>query len=159
MKTILAIDPGPEESAFVVFNRESIGYYGKRRNIDLLLAIENRDFECHELVLERVASFGMPVGEEVFETVFWTGIFAQAWGGLYHRIKRHQVKMHLCQNMRAKDGNIRQALIDKFGGKQETKKGGTLHGISGDVWSALAVGITYLETCSTTELTAEQLTG
>ena len=57
--------------------------------------------------------------------------------------------MHLCGNMRARDGNIRQALLDRFGGKDRAigRKGsyGPLHGISGDCWSALAVGVTWLE--------------
>jgi hypothetical protein len=96
---------------------------------------------------------GMAVGAEVFETCFWSGRFAERWfdnGGTWDRIKRHQVKMHICGNMRAKDANIRTALIDMFGpGKEKaigTKKNpGPLYGVSGDVWQALAVAVTYAE--------------
>lgn len=90
----------------------------------------------------------MPVGAEVFETVFWSGRFAQAWGLNFHRIKRHEVKMHLCHNMRAKDGNIRQALIDKLGPQGVKKSPGPTYGISGDCWSALAVAVTFVESKS-----------
>ena len=32
---------------------------------------------------------------------------------------RQEVKLHLCNSARAKDANIRQALIDRFGGKDK----------------------------------------
>ena len=67
----------------------------------------------------------------------------------YKKIYRMDVKMYLCNNTRAKDGNIRQAIIDRYpangGGKTPqigTKKHpGPLYGVSKDVWSALAVAI------------------
>jgi hypothetical protein len=45
--------------------------------------------------------------------------------------------------MKAKDGNIRQALIDRFGVVGTKKNQGWFYGFSGDIWSAYAVGITY----------------
>lgn len=33
------------------------------------------------------------------------------------RIPRLKVKVHLCHDSRAKDANIRQAILDRFGGK------------------------------------------
>ena len=57
------------------------------------------------------------------------------------------MKLNLCGNPRAKDANIRQAIIDRFGGKAAaigTKKNpGPLYGVSGDVWAAIAVGLTW----------------
>jgi hypothetical protein len=52
------------------------------------------------------------------------------------------VKMHLCGTTKAKDSNIRQAIVDKFGGIQATKKGGSLYGINSHVWPALGVALT-----------------
>ena len=53
--------------------------------------------------------------------------------------------MALCKNNRAKDKNIRQALIDRFGpGKAAigTKKApGPLYGLKSHLWSALAVAV------------------
>ena len=74
--------------------------------------------EIDELVIEMIASYGMPVGKEVFETCVWIGRFIQV-GNIYQKsnsyIYRKEEKMNLCHSMKAKDSNIRQALIDRFG--------------------------------------------
>ena len=149
---ILAIDPGPEESAYVVLLNGKIDpdRFGKQKNESLLdrLRYGPSHWGSNILAIEQVACMGMAVGAEVFETVYWTGRFVQAWGLTFERIKRHQAKMHLCGNMRAKDANIRQALIDKLGKPGNKKAPGGTYGISGDVWSALAIGVTFLETRS-----------
>jgi len=59
---------------------------------------------------------------------------------------RKDVKMHLCQSMRAKDGNIRQALLDRFGPVGTKKTPGPLFGVKSHVWAALAVAVTASET-------------
>ena len=145
--TVLAIDPGPEESAHVLYRGDCIPTFGKCGNEELLGMLRNYPPWNVPLVIEKIASFGMPVGAEVFETVFWSGRFAEVWKGDFHRITRHQVKMHLCHSARANDGTIRQSIIDRFGGKEKAigKKSsrGPLYGISGDVWSALAVALTF----------------
>ena len=95
----------------------------------------------------------MAVGAEVFETVYWIGRFAERAIQLDHaaeRVFRRDVKLHLCGNSRAKDANIRQALIDRYGGKEQAigrkASQGPLYGLSGDCWSALAVAVTFAET-------------
>jgi hypothetical protein len=147
MGHVIGLDPGPERSALVVFDGTApeITRYGA--NPDIL------DFLCDyrsilPLVIEQVASFGMPVGEEVFGTVFWSGRFAQAYGFDYvRRLKRLEVKMALCHDSRAKDSNVRQAILDMYGGKARAigrkASPGPLYGISGDLWSALAVAIAW----------------
>ena len=102
------------------------------------------------VVIEKVESFGMAVGEEVFETVFWSGRFAEAVDPVpVGRLGRRAVKLAICGDPRAKDPNIRQALIDRYGGKDRavgTKAApGPLHGVAKDVWAALAVAIAWLE--------------
>ncbi|HET6477318.1 MAG TPA: hypothetical protein VFH93_14740 [Thermoleophilia bacterium] len=45
-----------------------------------------------------------------------------------------------------KDANIRQALLDRFGGPAAVGRKaapGPLYGIARDVWSALAIAVTY----------------
>jgi hypothetical protein len=154
MTTIIAIDPGPTESAFVHYDEGRLIHFGKVPN-DEMLAITGERY-ADQLVIEQVASFGMAVGEEVFETVFWSGRFAQMWASTYgrdvHRVKRHAVKMAMCGNTRAKDGNIRQAIIDRYGGVEGKAKAigtkrepGPLYGVSADVWQALALAITFDE--------------
>ncbi len=92
---------------------------------------------------------GMAVGREVFATVFWSGRFAQAWsehhgnGGTWSMLPRRAVKLALCSSMKAKDTNIRQALLDRYGGAASAKKGGPLYGLKSHMWSALAIAETY----------------
>lgn len=148
---ILAIDPGPAESAWIVFENGTPVLWEKLPNRKLIHAIRDEQYrDCDHLAIEMVQSFGMSVGAEVFETVFWAGQFVEAWHPQEHTlVYRKDVKMHLCHSMRANDSNIRQALIDKFGGSTaigKKKTPGPLYGISGDVWSALAVAVTFDET-------------
>ena len=147
--TALTIDPGPKQSAWLV-----LGSRGMPRafaiwpNHRLLLALRNGEFtaELTDLVIEKVEGYGMPVGWETFETVFWSGRFTEAAQPLtVTRIGRKAVKLHLCGSLRAKDPNIRQALIDRYGGSDAIGRKadpGPLYNISKDVWSALAVAVT-----------------
>jgi len=148
---ILAIDPGPVESGWVLLS-ETTGLptdHGIADNgtlIDSLRQVVPAD----SVVIERVESFGMAVGAEVFETVYWSGQFAEAvYPTLVYRLARRAVKLHLCGSVRAKDTNIRQALIDRFGGKDIAigTKGhpGPLHGITSHKWSALALAVTLAD--------------
>ena len=59
----------------------------------------------------------MPVGKEVFETCVWIGRFIQIFNSKIntHFIYRKDEKINICNSMKAKDSNIRQALIDRFG--------------------------------------------
>ncbi len=151
---VIAIDPGPEKSALVVFNGTGVQgatFYGP--NEEILSWLKGKSnlpvrFSFGPLVIEKIACYGLPVGAEVFETVYWSGRFAEAYGAEnVHRITRNEVKNHLCHSSRAKDGNVRQSLVDRFGGKEKAigKKAtpGPLYGVSGDQWAALAVAVTF----------------
>lgn len=148
-QTVLAIDPGPTRSAWLVLGPEGVRSFAHVENEHILAFLRaGLSSEVGTVVIEKVESFGMAVGAEVFETVYWSGRFAEAAHPLpVHRIGRKAVKLHLCQSMRAKDANIRQALIDRYGPDAIGKKAnpGPLYGISGDVWSALAVAVTYID--------------
>jgi len=141
---ILAIDPGPTHSAFVDWNGSEISAMGIPENQVLVDNINQfTDGIRGNLVIEQVASYGMPVGAEVFETVFWSGRFAQAFRGQFHRLPRIKIKQHLCHDSRAKDGNIRQALIDRFGPPGTKRSPGLLYGVKKDIWAALALAVTW----------------
>lgn len=117
---IIAIDPGNKESAWLrlecfQYGGDRIIDFGKHPNEDILSILATTYAE--HLAIEMVQSFGMAVGASVFDTVFWAGRFAQMWRdkpGKFSLVYRKDVKLHLCNSMRAKDGNIRQALIDRF---------------------------------------------
>lgn len=144
---MIAIDPGPVQSAVVLYERGVVREHRTATNavvrgvLGLWGAVPG-----DVLVIEQIASYGMAVGEEVFETCVWSGRFIEVWDHpdrKWARIKRHEIKMHLCGSTRAKDANVRQALIDRFGGPHATKKGGALYKVKGDEWQALAVAITW----------------
>ena len=150
---ILAIDPGTDQSGWCVFDGEVVVASGVMPNAEMLEYVQRSHFEvnAHGLAVEMIASYGMPVGREVFETCVWIGRFIQAWyrpEGV-QLIYRRDVKLHLCGSPKAKDANIRQALLDRFprigGGKTPqvgTKaKPGPLYGVSSHAWAALAVAV------------------
>jgi hypothetical protein len=96
--------------------------------------------------IEQVRSYGMAVGAEVFDTCVETGRFVQAvadWvvGREVILIPRMDVKMHLCHSPRAKDGNVRQALLDRLGPVGTKSNRGPCYGVSGHAWAALAVAV------------------
>jgi len=97
------------------------------------------------LVVEQIASYGMAVGAEVFLTCFESGRFVEAWGREFAMLTRLAVKLHLTGQPRAKDANVRQALVDRFGGPAALKKGGPLYKVAGDSWSALAVACAWAD--------------
>ena len=71
------------------------------------------------VVIEQVESYGMAVGREVFETVRWAGRFEEAAHPVpVALLPRRTVKLHLCGSPRANDGNVRMALLDRFGGRE-----------------------------------------
>jgi hypothetical protein len=153
---ILAIDPGNKDSAYVLYDTETklpISWE-KTSNAEVLALIECSDAD--QLYLEMIASYGMPVGASVFETCIMIGRCIEVWGRTgfradleAHFIYRREVKLHLCNSAKAKDANVRQALIDRYGGKEKAigKKAipGPLYGMKADCWAALGVAITAAE--------------
>ena len=109
---IIAIDPGTAESAWCVLDEGVPSAIGKEEN--RLIVDKMRQgfapFDHGLLAVEMVASYGMPVGKEVFETVLWIGRFVEAWDngvGAYRLIYRKDVKLFHCHSLRANDSNIR----------------------------------------------------
>jgi len=159
---VLAIDPGNKESAYALLTPDYEIYLGNagagKFPNDLMLGIVI-DFaeqlrEEMTVVIEMVASYGMAVGKEVFDTCVWIGRFAQAAherGCRVDFIYRMEEKMAICHDSRAKDSNIRQALIDRFAkhdkktGKGTKTKPDTFYGFRADMWAAFAVGVTWLD--------------
>lgn len=157
---ILAIDPGTTDSAYVLMNDD---YTIKNRNFykfknELVLKTIKDIGGIYDdgmtVVIEMVASYGMGVGQEVFDTCVWIGRFTQAAtdaGCPVHYVFRMEEKMTLCHNSKARDSNIRQALIDRFAkidkknGKGTKKNPDVFYGFSKDIWSAFAVGVTWLD--------------
>lgn len=153
---ILAIDPGCYESAYCLIDTKTKipVKFGKVDNEDLLLIIEELKGTYYALAIEMVASYGMRVGSEIFETCVWIGRFyerAITKVGDIDLIYRKDVKKHFGVKTRSKeklpnaDSQIRTALINQFGEVGTSKDKGYFYGFKADIWSAYAVGITYIE--------------
>jgi len=143
---ILAIDAGNVESAYCLIEKDTYKpiEFAKVDNTQILMKIMELDYD--DLILEMIASYGMPVGASVFETCVWIGRFIQARKCPdFEYIYRKEEKMNLCGSMKAKDSNIRQALIDRFGEVGTKKNQGWFYGFKKDVWASYAVGITWLD--------------
>lgn len=144
---ILAIDPGNENSAYsLMYSDYRIIDKGLLDNETLLIKIKNMKFD--KLIIEMVASYGMSVGATVFDTCVWIGRFIELCVEQkipYERIYRIEEKMYICHDSRAKDANIRQALIDRFGEVGTKKNPGWFYGFKKDIWASYAVGVTYLD--------------
>jgi len=149
MNPVLAIDPGPERSAYLEYfpSTHTVTVGDITNNNNVLYALKRR--RTGIIVIEWIESYGMAVGASIFETVYWIGRFRQAADmARFERVTRREVKLYLCNSARAKDTNIRQSLLDKFGGTKQAaigtkKQPGPLYGIKTHLWAALAVAITY----------------
>lgn len=152
---LLAIDPGCTESAYVVIDQECRPlWFDKTENYNLLGLLADAqtrdDWQAGSLAVEMVASYGMPVGAEVFETCVWIGRFWEVGsqiGMRCERVKRQPVKLHHCHSSKANDATVRQALVDRFAmghrnyGKGTKANPGWFYGFRADVWQAYALAV------------------
>lgn len=147
---VLALDPGTTETGWVIFDGKRVIATGIDSNEVVLDRIRMRikpaavHWAFDTIAIEMIASYGMAVGREVFETCVWIGRFQQAWHAPDEVLKvyRKDVKMHLCGTTKAKDPNIRQALLDLLGPQGTKKEPGPLYGVKSHAWAALGVAVT-----------------
>lgn len=150
---IVAVDPGTTESAYVVYDTDKGEpvQSAKILNQDLIDKINfDSDFIASDhCVIEMLKSYGNAMGDSCLMTCVWVGRFIEAWHQEYTLIPRATIKTNVCGHPRAKDSNVRQALIDLYGGKDKAvgkkKTPGVLYGFKADMWAALAVAITYAD--------------
>ncbi len=151
---ITAIDPGSDKSAFVYWDTETerVGRHGIVPNevlVDELTTIW-RD----SLVIEDMQwrGFTKGVGKEVFPTLIWIGQFKQA-GRLTNceifLLKRPAIKKHMLGKVIGTDGEVRHAILWRFGGTEKaigTKAApGPVYGLRTHEWQALAVALTHAD--------------
>jgi hypothetical protein len=168
--TILAVDPGNTESAYVLIDRNCVPLeFGKLPNDELLdhIAVQwvsNDDkWDIEHIAIEMVASYGMAVGADVFETCVWIGRFQQMvldrFSASPQLVKRHPVKLHHCHSAMAKDPNITQALVDRFAAGQPNHGKGTkaapgwFYGFRADIWQAYALAVYAADMFASEEVT------
>lgn len=160
---VLAIDPGPEKSSWVLWcpATERVQQGGDQvANGDLETLLSSRD-ECRtaclcdvaQLVIERpVVLGGHGASAALLETAYWAGVFTGAWPGDTDLLTYHRVRSHLTQCGSAKEAQVKQALISRFApsgfgkeGKGTVKAPGPFHGVAGHMWSAVAVAVAWCD--------------
>jgi len=140
---IMGVDPGPEETAFIVVESEpfKVTDRGILDNQQFLYRVEK--MWISKIAVEDVQCYGMSVGQSVFDTCKQIGRIEDR---LRHRnlffYKRPTIKAHFCNSARAKDANVNQVLRDRFGGKN---KGQPLEGVKSHIWAALAVAVYHYD--------------
>lgn len=157
---ILSIDPGNIETGYAVINANSKEplCFGKVNNRlleykirdDLFLDPKGYPLNIDLVVIELVRSYGMAVGQSVFDTCIQIGRFAVLCEQKKYAvdyIPRKEYVTEFCGSSRAKDGNVIQYLIDRFApdtpnrGKGSKKEPGWFYGFKADVWQAYALGV------------------
>jgi hypothetical protein len=85
------------------------------------LRVENLE----ALIIETPKPRGEPSSSQLYETAIWIGRFVEAvnnrcpWGFIFHQ----QTCMAVCRSSHAKEPQIRQGLIELFGGKTIARGG------------------------------------
>lgn len=158
----LAIDPGTNQSAYcVIADDNAILAMDIMPNDELCSFLQSdhpKVLQVQLTAIEMIACYGMPVGRETFETCVWIGRFVECLTQGHPllpiaKIFRRDVKLFLCNSVKAKDANVRQAILNLYessgGGKTPqigTKsKRGPLYGVKSHIWAALGVAIYYQE--------------
>ena len=136
---ILSLDPGTTHTAFVQFDHGKIVDHGHLPNAEIRQILIGREYD--RVACEMIASYGMAVGASTCETCVWIGRFIEVARVDVELIYRKDIKLFLCGTMRAKDANIRQALLDKVGPQGTKKTPGPTYGIKSHTWAALAVAV------------------
>jgi len=163
---ILGIDPGPEDSAAVVYDTatkiilwKSDTVTGKHLNTQLLgffMAWQNR-FTFTQIVIESMDCRGVPLNHWVRETLIWIGRFKEkllGWGYTEEQITLllpTKIRSTLCGTSKCTLKDEKEVIIDhldpmrRFGqhGKGTKKAPGPFYGFTKDLWQAMAVVVAY----------------
>ena len=138
-------------SAYVLVNDELEPIRHEKIDNEAMLNVVNSE-TYDSIVVEMIASYGMPVGREVFDTCRMIGRIeecAARRGMSVGLVFRRDEKLALCNSPRANDATIRRALIDRFArhdlktGKGTKKAPDWFFGFANDEWAAYAVAVTW----------------
>lgn len=163
MTNFIGIDPGPTHSGFVKYEGDFIqAFKADNATIRRRLASEGLADEPAILVVEFTKPYTltmkggrsyMPL--EVVQAAFESGRMVESFRSFdgeplpHVLITRQEVKKALLGKTTGGDSEIRQAVIDRFGGKEtaigKKKTPGPLYGVTKDCWAAIAIVEAYRE--------------
>ena len=146
--TILAIDPGPTRSAYVILALGEPTATAKLPNEEVLAIAAKWPGDVTVIEWITVASIA---GAEIYQTCRWVGRFEQVSGVPVVLLPRSDVVAHFFgkRNVKGADGLIRRQMLDRWGG--DAAKGvranpGPLYRFHADCWQALGLAVCWSET-------------
>lgn len=163
MKRYLCLDPGNRHTAWLLYQPSEkliINGFGKEPNERVLdIIIEKEEFYDLMLVEQLSGYIYTPkgaqyrkqttIGRDVIDTAVWSGRFVQQAdivGKEHVMMLRSTVSHHLCKGVQHPgNSEVRAALIKRFGEKGTMKNPGLLYGVSDDIWSSLALGVSFCD--------------
>ncbi len=142
---ILGIDPGPSETAYCLTSGYDIVKADKVGNSCFFE--DFKEMAPAHVAIESIQSYGMAVGQSVFQTCYQIGRIIQKcvdYGIPYTLYPRQEYARAICGTAKISDAILRQALLLRFGGD---KKGEPLFLLKGnsDKRSAFAVAAYHLD--------------
>lgn len=136
---ILAIDPGPQESAFVCWDTATHDFFGPRMGLDFWHGVKWLDEVGIDMVaIEFPQSYGITAGLSVFSTCYEAGRIAEFLDDVCGTIRlfgRPSIKGQIGGRT---DSEINASLRMRHG---DAKKGCKLEGVKKDIWAALALAV------------------
>lgn len=163
---ILAIDPGTTESGYVLRDTENadsaaitkgIGDNEHIKSMLINMSVEHIDL----LLIEMIASYGMAVGKDVFETCVWIGQFMGAherWvdGKRVYRPVARMTRSEVRQVLTGKQSGVTDSVVSqrckdiyapgvRNHGKGTKDNPGYFYGFSKDIWQAFALSEAYCQ--------------
>lgn len=147
---ILAIDPGPEQSAGVIWDVD-IGRVVACKQMDnrLFRIFVKAQMKCGTFdvaAIEDVAYYGKVLNRSTFETLKFIGRLQEILHPHCHFVFFPDYALHFCNSRRGvKTSQINAVLTDRLGGKGTQKNPGPLYGIKEHMWSALAVAVYWAD--------------
>jgi len=149
MSKIIGIDPGTTDGAFVVWNPDErkIEDQGMLPNDQLLEKMRTQEI-TDDVAVEVIRGYGLPVGNETFDTCQWTGRLQEICHLRQQTFtpigRKEVVKIH-CGTASGKDKDIRAAMLQKVGPQGNKKAPGPTYNMSTHLWAALAVAVAVTE--------------
>ena len=150
---ILGIDPGNEQSGYVVVDNYKVIDAGKIKNEKLLVKIIHipafmRDVDA--VCIELIQSYGSVAGRTLYDTCIWTGRFIQALAHAHlhvpiHLYTRPKIMRAIVGTNKGGDRALRATLLLRFGGDKKGEPMHPLRGGGGDLRAAYAAVVYHMD--------------
>lgn len=142
---VIGIDPGTTQSAYVAWDGhfiQDVGTLANPKVAKYLRSIDKQACVC----IENIEPYGMNVGREVLETMFWIGRFFQIARDTVgpqqvSRLPRRAAKKHLRLGPGTGDKDVRAALIRTL-----DRNPIEWHNLKSHQFAALAIAVTWWHT-------------